>query len=90
VRLSVRGFLFARFIAMVAWSLLLMAGFLTYSALEPHLGSGMERWVASLATLAGSIWLGKTTQQHALHWLDPDGELRRQVREQSEVARREP
>jgi hypothetical protein len=37
VRLSVRGFLVARFIAMVAWALLLLAGYATYRALASHI-----------------------------------------------------
>jgi hypothetical protein len=88
VKLSVRGFLIARFIAMVSWVLLLAAGYLTYSTLDPHIGSDFVRWLVRLATLAATIWLGYVVQRRALLWLDPDGELRRQVREQSEATRR--
>ena len=88
VQLSVRGFLTARFIAMLCWVLLLAAGYLTYSTLAPHVGSDFVRWIVSLATLTASIWLGNVVQRRALLWLDPDGELRHQVREQSEATRR--
>lgn len=88
MHLSVRGFLVARFIAMVCWVLLLAAGYLTYGTIAPHIGSDFVRWLVSLATLAASIWLGYVVQRRALLWLDADGELRRQVREQSEATRR--
>ena len=81
MQLSVRGFLIARFIAMVAWFLWLIAGFQTYGALESHLAVGPERGVVGVATLLGTIWLGRTIQQRVLLRLDPDGELRRRVRE---------
>lgn len=81
VQFSVRGFLMARFIAMVAWFVWLVVGFQTYEALKRHLAEGPERWVASVATLVGTIWLGLTIQQRVLQRLDPDGELRRRVRE---------
>ena len=80
VQLSVRGFLTARFIAMVCWVLLLAAGYFAYSTLAPHIGSDFVRWLVSVATLAASIWLGNVVQRRALLWLDPDGELRRQLR----------
>ena len=89
MQVSVRGFLYARFIAIVAWVLLLAAGYLAYRTLAPHIASDWLRWFVSLATLAGSIWLGFLIQRRALLWLDPDGELRRQVQEESEAARQE-
>ena len=88
MHLSVRGFLLARFIAMMCWVLLLAAGYIAYSTLTPRIGSDFVRWLISLATLAASICLGYVAQRRALLWLDPDGELRRQVREQSEAPRR--
>ena len=75
---------------MVAWALMLLAGYGTYRALAPHLGTGFVRWVANVGTFAASIWLGNAVQARVLAWLDPEGELRRQVREQSEAARRQP
>lgn len=89
VRLSVRGFLFARFIAMVAWALLLLASYGTYRALAPHIGNGFFRWVVNMGTFGGAIVLGNAAQAYVLQRLDPEGDLRRQVREQSEAARRE-
>jgi hypothetical protein len=89
VQLSVRGFLIARFVAMVCWVLLLVAGYITYSTLAPHIGSDFVRWVVSLTTQVASIWLGYVVQRRALLCLDPDGEIRRQLREQSEATRRQ-
>jgi hypothetical protein len=88
VQLSVRGFLIARFIAMVCWVLLIAAGSISYSFVAPHVGSDVVRWIASLATLAASLGLGYVVQRRALLWLDPDGELRRQVHEESAPTRR--
>lgn len=87
---TVRGFLYARFIAMVAWAVLIAAGYLTYRALAPNIASDFLRWILSLGSLAASIWLGYLVQRRVLHRLDPDGELRRQVREHSEAERRVP
>ena len=73
---------------MVCWVLLLAAGYIAYSTLTPRIGSDFLRWLISRATLAASICLGYVAQRRALLWLDPDGELRRQVRKQSEATRR--
>lgn len=82
--LSVRGFLVARFIAMLAWVLLLLLGYLAYRALAPHISNDWARSLLNLATLAASIALGNLIQRRVLAWLDPDGELRREVRQASE------
>jgi len=79
VQLSVRGFLFARFLAMLAWAALLVTGYFLYSSVAPHLPSGFLRWVWNIAVLAGTIWLGFALQRRTLQWLDPDGTLRHQV-----------
>ena len=83
-RLSVRGFLVARFIAMLAWILLLVLGYLCYRALAPHVAGDWARWLLNLATLAGAIALGLALQRRVLARLDPEGDLRRQVHQASE------
>lgn len=90
MQLSVRGFLYARLIALVAWVVLIASGYLAYRMVAPHVASDFLRWIVNLATLAASIGLGLLVQRRVLQWLDPDGELRRQVHEQSEAARQEP
>ena len=84
VQLSVRGFLFARFLAMLVWVGFLVAAYFIYSAVAQHIASDLVRWIWNLAVLVGTIWLGFTAQRWALESLDPDGELRRQVREQAD------
>ena len=74
---------------MIVWVVLLAAGYLAYSMLAPHIGSDWLRWVVNLIILAASIWLGLYVQKRVLLWLDPSGELRRQVQERWEAARRE-
>ncbi|GAB3077604.1 hypothetical protein [Pedococcus soli] len=88
-RLSVRGFLFARYLAMVAWVVLVMAAYLVYRTISPNIDSDFLRWLLNLATLAASIALGLFIQRRALRWLDPDGELRRQVAHDERESRRE-
>jgi membrane protein DedA with SNARE-associated domain len=83
-KLSVRGFLVARFIAMLAWVLLLVLGYLRDRALAPHLSTDWARWLLNLATVAASVALCLALQRRALHWLDPEGDLRPQVRQASE------
>jgi hypothetical protein len=83
--LSVRGFLVARFIAMLTWVVLLVLGYLSYRALAPHVSNDWARWLLNLATLAAAIALGNVIQGRVLAWLDPDGELRREVRRASET-----
>ncbi len=75
---------------MVAWALLLLAAYGTYRTLAPHIGNGFLRWVVNMGTFAAAIGLGYAMQAYVLTWLDPEGDLRRQVREQSEAARHEP
>ena len=77
--LSLRGFLVARFIAMLAWVLLLVLAYLGYRALAPYVSNEWARWLLNLATLAAAIALGTVTQRRVVAWLDPDGDLRRQV-----------
>jgi hypothetical protein len=82
VQLSVRGFLYARFIAMLAWVVWMVAGGLTYRTLASRIASDSVRGIVIWSTMAATIWLAFVTQRRVLHWLDPDGELRRQVGEQ--------
>lgn len=89
MQLSVRTFLYARFLAMVAWVLLITGAYLAYKTVAPHIASDFLRWILDAGTVALSITLGLFVQRRVLHWLDPDGELRRQVRAQAEAARDE-
>lgn len=88
-RLSVRGFLYARYLAMVAWVVLVVAAHLAYRTIAPHVANDFLRWLLNVATLAASIALGLLIQRSALQWLDPDGELRRQVAHDEQKSRRE-
>ena len=88
VQLSVRGFLLARFIAMAAWVVPVAVGYLACRQAAPHISSDFLRWLVSMSTLIAAIGLGLLVQRRTLQWLDPEGELRRQVHEQSESARR--
>lgn len=85
-----RGFLVARFIAMLGWVAILAAGHLSYRGIAPLIDNDFARWLVNLLTLGLTIGGGLALQRKALHWLDPDGELRRAVREEAESARRAP
>jgi hypothetical protein len=85
---SRRGFLMAHFVAMQAWAALLAGGYVAYRSIGPHVDNDFARWLVSIATLAAAIWVGNRAQRRILGWLDADGELRRQMREEAEASRR--
>ncbi|EWT02015.1 hypothetical protein N865_20440 [Intrasporangium oryzae NRRL B-24470] len=76
---EMRRLLTARFLTMVGWLVLLVAGFAVFSAVTSHIDSGPLRWIANVATLSGSITLGLLLQGRVLANVDPDGTLREQV-----------
>jgi hypothetical protein len=85
---SRRGFLMAHFVAMLVWVALLAGGYVAYRSIGPHVDNDFARWLVSIATLAAAIWVGNRARRRILGWLDADGELRRQMREEVEASRR--
>ena len=77
----------AHFVAMLAWVALLAGGYVAYRSIGPHVDNDFARWLVSIATLAAAIWVGNRAQRRILGWLDADGELRRQMREEAEASR---